>query len=52
MLLERLVTNLVHNAIHYNERGGSVAVKLPVQARTVANDTTGPQVMLGAGAGD
>ena len=24
VLLERLVTNLVHNAIHYNERGGTV----------------------------
>jgi signal transduction histidine kinase len=127
VLLERLVTNLVQNAVHYNERGGSVSVevgeypalvvvntgtkvppdqvtalfepfsrldrdrtshragaglglsivrsvahahdgtvsavpqpggglrvtvKLPVQARTVANATTGPQVTLGAGGGD
>ena len=127
VLLERLVTNVVHNAIHYNSRGGSVTVevgeypalvvvntgpivppdqvnglfepfrrldrdrtthragaglglsivrsvaiahrgtvsaapnqggglrvtvKLPVLSRPVANDTTSPQVMLGAGGGD
>jgi signal transduction histidine kinase len=127
VLLERLVTNLVQNAIHYNSRGGSVTVevgeypalvvvntgpnvppdqvnglfepfrrldrdrtthragaglglsivrsvalahggtvsaapneggglratvKLPVLSRPVANDTTGPQVMLRAGGGD
>ncbi|HEX6360103.1 sensor histidine kinase [Actinophytocola sp.] len=28
VLLERLVTNLVHNGIHYNERGGSVTVEV------------------------
>jgi signal transduction histidine kinase len=127
VLLERLITNLVHNAIHYNSRGGSVSVevgeypalvvvntgpivppdqvnglfepfrrldrdrtthragaglglsivrsvatahagtvsagpnpggglrvtvKLPVLSRAVANDTSSPQVMLGAGGGD
>ena len=28
VLLERLVTNLVHNAVHYNARGGSVTVEV------------------------
>jgi signal transduction histidine kinase len=28
VLLERLVTNLVHNALHYNEPGGSVLVEV------------------------
>jgi signal transduction histidine kinase len=42
-LLDRLVTNLVYNAIKYNEPGGSVAVELaPAGVLTVAN--TGPVV--------
>jgi len=50
VLLERLVTNLVHNAIHYNERGGSVVVEVGEwPALVVAN--TGPQVPPAAVAG-
>jgi signal transduction histidine kinase len=43
VLLERLVTNLVHNAIHYNVDGGSVLVTVGAwPALTVVN--TGPVV--------
>ncbi|MFL6143123.1 MAG: sensor histidine kinase [Labedaea sp.] len=43
VLLERLVTNLVHNAIHYNEDGGSVRVRVADRpALEVSN--TGPAV--------
>ena len=42
-LLERLVTNLVQNAIHYNSRGGSVTVEVgEYPALVVVN--TGPKV--------
>jgi signal transduction histidine kinase len=45
VLLERLVTNLVHNAIHYNERGGTVTVEVgEFPALVVTN--TGPNVPL------
>ncbi|HET9143325.1 sensor histidine kinase [Actinophytocola sp.] len=38
VLLERLVTNLVHNALHHNEPGGSVVVEVGDQpALTVTN---------------
>ena len=43
VLLERLVTNLVHNAVHYNERGGEVTVEVgEYPALVVVN--TGPDV--------
>ncbi|WP_158882427.1 sensor histidine kinase [Amycolatopsis anabasis] len=43
VLLERLVTNLVQNAIHYNEPGGRVYVRVgPNPALVVRN--TGPRV--------
>ncbi|HEU5475450.1 MAG TPA: HAMP domain-containing sensor histidine kinase [Actinophytocola sp.] len=47
VLLERLVTNLVHNALHYNEPGGSVVVEVTAEpALTVTN--TGPVVSADA----
>jgi signal transduction histidine kinase len=43
VLLERLITNLVHNAVHYNERGGTVTVEVgEYPALVVVN--TGPNV--------
>jgi signal transduction histidine kinase len=43
VLLERLVTNLVHNAVHYNERGGTVTVEVgEFPALVVVN--TGPTI--------
>ncbi|MFL6127342.1 sensor histidine kinase [Actinophytocola sp.] len=43
VLLERLVTNLVHNAIHYNAPGGSVTIEVgEYPALVVVN--TGPKV--------
>ncbi len=42
-LLERLVTNVVHNAIHYNERGGSVLVRVAETPALVITNT-GPRV--------
>jgi signal transduction histidine kinase len=43
VLLERLVTNIVHNAVHYNEEGGSVMITVAEwPALVVAN--TGPLV--------
>ena len=44
-LLERLVTNLVHNAVHYNKRGGSVTVEVGEYPALVITNT-GPQVPL------
>jgi signal transduction histidine kinase len=50
VLLERLVTNLVHNAIRYNEPGGSVSVEVGGSpALRVVN--TGPVVPRDAVAG-
>jgi signal transduction histidine kinase len=50
VLLERLVTNLVHNAVHYNERGGTVTVEVgEFPALVVTN--TGPLVPADAMAG-
>jgi signal transduction histidine kinase len=50
VLLERLVTNLVHNGIHYNEPGGSLLVEVGEwPALVVAN--TGPDVPPEAVAG-
>ena len=43
VLLERLVTNLVHNAIHYNEPGGSVRIVVGEQPALVI-ENTGPPV--------
>jgi signal transduction histidine kinase len=43
VLLERLVTNLVQNAVHYNERGGEVTVEVgDTPALVVVN--TGPKI--------
>jgi signal transduction histidine kinase len=42
-LLERLVTNLVQNAIHYNSRGGSVTVEVGEHPALVVVNT-GPKV--------
>jgi signal transduction histidine kinase len=42
-LLERLVTNLVQNAVHYNARGGSVTVEVGEYPALVVTNT-GPQV--------
>jgi signal transduction histidine kinase len=43
VLLERLVTNLVHNGIHYNARGGKVTVEIgEFPALVITN--TGPIV--------
>jgi signal transduction histidine kinase len=42
-LLERLVTNVVHNAIHYNERGGTVVVRVAETPALVITNT-GPRV--------
>jgi signal transduction histidine kinase len=50
VLLERLVTNLVHNGIHYNEQGGTVTVEVgEFPALVVTN--TGPVVPLTAVSG-
>jgi signal transduction histidine kinase len=50
VLLERLVTNLVHNGIHYNARGGTVTVEVgEFPALVVTN--TGPVVPIAAVAG-
>jgi signal transduction histidine kinase len=43
VLLERLVTNLVQNAIHYNETGGSVLVTVAEHPALVVSNT-GPVV--------
>jgi signal transduction histidine kinase len=43
VLLERLVTNLVHNAVHYNERGGTVTVEVGDHPALVVVNT-GPTV--------
>ena len=43
VLLERLVTNLVQNAIHYNESGGSVLVSVGEHPALVVSNT-GPVV--------
>ncbi len=43
VLLERLVTNLVQNAIHYNETGGSVLVTVGEHPALVVSNT-GPIV--------
>jgi signal transduction histidine kinase len=42
-LLERLITNLVQNAIHYNSRGGSVTVEVGEHPALVVVNT-GPKV--------
>ena len=42
-LLERLVTNVVHNAIHYNERGGTVLVRV-AETPALMITNTGPRV--------
>ncbi len=47
VLLERLVTNLVHNAITYNRKGGWVHVDIGVDPALVVRNT-GPQVPLDA----
>jgi signal transduction histidine kinase len=39
VLLERLVTNVVHNAIHYNEDGGSVRVRVAERPALVVINT-------------
>jgi signal transduction histidine kinase len=39
VLLERLVTNLVHNGIHYNEPGGSVLVEVGEWPALVVTNT-------------
>jgi signal transduction histidine kinase len=43
VLLERLVTNLLQNALHYNESGGSVLVTVGEQP-ALAVTNTGPEV--------
>jgi signal transduction histidine kinase len=43
VLLERLLTNLVHNAIHYNQRGGTVTVEVGEHPALVVVNT-GPKV--------
>jgi signal transduction histidine kinase len=43
VLLERLVTNLVHNAVHYNCRGGRVEVEVGEYPALVVTNT-GPDV--------
>jgi signal transduction histidine kinase len=50
VLLERLVTNLVHNSVHYNEPGGSVLVEVG-EWPTLVVSNTGPHVPLEAVAG-
>lgn len=50
VLLERLVTNLVHNGVHYNEPGGSVLVEVGEWPALVVTNT-GPHVPLAAVAG-
>jgi len=47
VLLERLVTNLVHNGIHYNEPGGSVLVEVGDWPAVVVTNT-GPHVPVAA----
>lgn len=42
-LVERLITNLVGNAIKYNDKGGSVSIRVTAPGRFVV-DNTGPQV--------
>ena len=42
VLLERLATNLVHNAIHYNTRGGSVTVEVGEYPALVVVNTGTP----------
>jgi signal transduction histidine kinase len=39
LLLERLVANLVHNAVHYNESGGSVLVRVGDEPALVVRNT-------------
>jgi signal transduction histidine kinase len=43
VLLERLVTNVVHNAVHYNRRGGTVTVEVGEHPALVVVNT-GPKV--------
>lgn len=43
VLLERLVTNLVHNAVHYNDEGGSVTVVVSEWPALLVTNT-GPPV--------
>ena len=50
VLLERLVTNLVHNGVHYNEPGGSVLVEVGEWPALVVTNT-GPHVPAAAIAG-
>ncbi|WP_181771985.1 ATP-binding protein [Amycolatopsis pittospori] len=47
VLLERLITNLVHNAITYNRKGGWIHVDIGVDPALVVRNT-GPQVPLDA----
>ncbi|HEV8555933.1 MAG TPA: ATP-binding protein [Actinophytocola sp.] len=47
VLLERLVTNLVHNAINYNEDGGSVLIRVGDRPALLVSNT-GPEVPASA----
>jgi signal transduction histidine kinase len=42
VLLERLVTNLVHNAVHYNKPGGLVRVTVDAEPALVVVNTGAP----------
>lgn len=44
VLLERLVRNLVHNAIKYNRPGGTVAVTVAASGAALTVENTGPVV--------
>ena len=44
VLLERLVRNLVHNAIKYNRPGGTVAVTVAAAGTALTVENTGPMV--------
>ncbi|MFG1992585.1 sensor histidine kinase [Actinoplanes sp. NPDC048988] len=44
VLLERLIRNLVHNAIKYNRPGGTVAVTVGVGGAALTVENTGPVV--------
>jgi signal transduction histidine kinase len=50
VLLERMVTNLVHNGVHYNEPGGSLLVEVGEWPALVVTNT-GPHVPPSAVAG-
>ena len=43
-LLERLVSNLVHNGIKYNDRGGEVCVRVRAEQPVLVVTNTGPMV--------